>query len=119
MKDIVVCSSVERMQMDRKMNALVITSQLNGEARLLCEEYFSKLKELIEVQVGSVYIEGDVEQDGASSAKSVLNPPGCREKGQRNKRLKSTIEKKCNQAKERKKKMMAHNITSEEGLPKV
>ena len=92
--------------MGKKVNALLATSQVNREVRLLCEEYFSKLKELIEVQVGSVYIEGDVEQDDVSSAKSVLNPPRCREKGQWNKRLKSTIEKKCNQAKVRKKKMM-------------
>ncbi|KAJ8439021.1 hypothetical protein Cgig2_028467 [Carnegiea gigantea] len=83
---------------------------MNREARLFCEEYFSKLNEVIEVEVGSVYMEGDVQQDGSSSTKSVLNPPGSREKNQRNKRLKSTSEKKCNQAKARKKKKMsAHN----------
>ncbi|KAJ8439020.1 hypothetical protein Cgig2_028466 [Carnegiea gigantea] len=55
-------------------------------------------------------MEGDVQQDGSSSTKSFLNPPGSREKNQRNKRLKSTSEKKCNQAKARKKKKMsAHN----------
>ena len=43
--------------------------------RLLYEEYFSKLKDLIEAEVGSVFVEGDVQQDGMSSAKSVLNPP--------------------------------------------
>ena len=120
MKDTAVCSSVWRMQMGRKMNALLTASQMNKEARLLCEEYFSKLQELIEVEVGSVYVEGDVQQDGSSSAKIVLNPPGSREKGQRNKRLKSTCEKKCNQAKARKKKKLStHSIINEEVLPKV
>ncbi|KAJ8443243.1 hypothetical protein Cgig2_010138 [Carnegiea gigantea] len=72
MKDTAVCSSVWRMQMGRKMNALLTASQMNKEARLLCEEYFSKLQELIEVEVGSVYVEGDVQQDGSSSAKIVI-----------------------------------------------
>ena len=106
--------------MGRKLNALVIASQMNREARILCEDYFSKLMELIEVEVGSVYVEDDIHQNGSSSAKSVLNPPGSREKGQRNKRWKSTSEKKCNQAKARKKKKLStHNLTIEEGLPKV
>ncbi|KAJ8432304.1 hypothetical protein Cgig2_019233 [Carnegiea gigantea] len=55
--------------MGRKMNALLTASEMNKEGRLLCEEYFSKLKELIEVELGSVYVEGDVQQDGPSSAK--------------------------------------------------
>ncbi|KAJ8430390.1 hypothetical protein Cgig2_032129 [Carnegiea gigantea] len=108
------------MQMGRKMNALLTASQMNREVRLLCEEYFSKLKELIEVEVGLVHVEGDAQQDGPSSAKRILNPPRSQEKGQQNKRLKSTSEKKCNQAKARKKKKLsAHSITSEEGLPKA
>ncbi|KAJ8425774.1 hypothetical protein Cgig2_014888 [Carnegiea gigantea] len=52
MKDTAVCSSVWRMQMGRKLNALVTASQMNREARILCEDYFSRLKELIEVEVG-------------------------------------------------------------------
>ncbi|KAJ8439022.1 hypothetical protein Cgig2_028468 [Carnegiea gigantea] len=92
---------------------------MNREARLFCEEYFSKLNEVIEVKVGSVYMEGDVQQDGSSSTKSVLNPPGSREKNQRNKRLKSTSEKKCNQAKARKKKKMsAHNLQVKRDYPR-
>jgi len=75
MKDTAVCSSVWRIQMGRNMNALLAASQMNREARLLYEEYFSKLKDLIEAEVGSVFVEGDVQQDGMSSAKSVLNPP--------------------------------------------
>ncbi|KAJ8451707.1 hypothetical protein Cgig2_018341 [Carnegiea gigantea] len=71
MKDTAVCSSVWRMQIGRKMNALLTASQMNKEARLLCEEYFSKLQELIEVEVGSVYVEGDVQQDGSSSLTNV------------------------------------------------
>ncbi|KAJ8441610.1 hypothetical protein Cgig2_023763 [Carnegiea gigantea] len=55
------------------MNALLTASQMNKEARLLYEEYFSKLQELIEVEVGSVYVEGDVQQDGSSSAKILTN----------------------------------------------
>ncbi|KAJ8433617.1 hypothetical protein Cgig2_023556 [Carnegiea gigantea] len=57
MKDTMVCSSAWRMQMGRKMNALLTTSQMNREARLLCEEYFSKFKKLIKVEVESVHIE--------------------------------------------------------------
>jgi len=44
MKDTAVCSSVWRMQMGRKMNALLTTNHMNRETRLLCEEYLSKLK---------------------------------------------------------------------------
>ncbi|KAJ8438669.1 hypothetical protein Cgig2_031634 [Carnegiea gigantea] len=119
MKDTAVCSSVWRMQMGRRLNALVTASQMNREARILCEDYFSKLKELIEVEVWSVYAEDDIHQNGSSSAMSVLNPPGSWEKGQQNKRLKSTSEKKCNQAKARKKKLSTHNLIIEEGLPKA
>jgi len=105
--------------MGKKMNALLTPNQMNTEARLLCDEYFSKLKELVDVEYGSVYGEDNVQQDGLSSAKSVLNPPGSPKKGQRNKRLKSSNEKKCNQAKARKNnKLAAHNITSFGGLPR-
>ncbi|KAJ8422112.1 hypothetical protein Cgig2_011155 [Carnegiea gigantea] len=75
MKDTAVCPLVWRMQMDRKINVLLTTNQMNREARLLCEEYFSKLKELIEVEVGSAYLEDNVQQDDPMSAKSILNPP--------------------------------------------
>ncbi|KAJ8435901.1 hypothetical protein Cgig2_010258 [Carnegiea gigantea] len=49
MKDIAVCSLVQRIQMGRKMNALLTASQMNREARLICDECFSKLKDLSEL----------------------------------------------------------------------
>ena len=49
--------------MGRKMNALLTASQINRDVRLLCEEYFSKLQELVEVEVGSIYVEVNVQQD--------------------------------------------------------
>jgi len=39
------------------------------------------LKELVEVEVGLAYIGDNVQQDGFSSAKSVLNPLGSWKKG--------------------------------------
>jgi len=71
--------------------------------------------------VESVHIEENVQQDGLSLAKSVLNPLKSQEKDQQNKRLKKTFEKKGNdQAKVRKKKKEStHNITDTDGLLKV
>ena len=60
MKDTAVCSLVWRMKMGGKMNALLTANQMNRQVRLLYEEYFGKLKELIELEVGLVYVEGDV-----------------------------------------------------------
>ncbi|KAJ8430473.1 hypothetical protein Cgig2_003055 [Carnegiea gigantea] len=78
-KDTTVCS-FWRMQMGRKMNALLTASQMNREARLFCEEYFRKLKELVIAELWSVYVEDNVQQDCLSSATSVLNPPRSQEK---------------------------------------
>ena len=72
-KDIMVCSSVWRMHMGRNMNALLTANEMNREARFLCKEYFSKLKELVEVEVRLVYVEDNAQQDGFSSTKSILN----------------------------------------------
>jgi len=62
--------------MGRKRNVLLTAIQMNREVRLPCEEYFSRLKELVEVEAGSVYVEDNAQQDGFSSVKSVLNPCG-------------------------------------------
>jgi len=61
------------------------------------------LKNLVEVEVELVCGKDNVQQDGSSLAKSVLNPLGSQEKGQQNNKLKSVNEKKCNQGKARKK----------------
>ena len=45
---------------------------MNREVRLLCEEYFSKLKELVDVALGSIYVKDNIQQDGLISAKSIL-----------------------------------------------
>ncbi|KAJ8437481.1 hypothetical protein Cgig2_002982 [Carnegiea gigantea] len=52
------------------MNTLLTASQMNREAKMLCDKYFSKLKELVDVECGSVYGEDNVQQDGLSSVKS-------------------------------------------------
>jgi len=67
--------------MGRKMNTLQATSQMNRDTGLICEGYFWKLKALVEVGVRLVYIEDNVQQDGLSSAKSVLNLLGFQENG--------------------------------------
>jgi len=46
-QQLMVCSSVWKSQMMRKMNSLIIVSQLNQKERANCEKYFNKLKELM------------------------------------------------------------------------
>lgn len=42
--------------MGRKINVLLTTSHMNREAGVPYEEYFRKLKELVEAEVGSIYV---------------------------------------------------------------
>ncbi|KAJ8424983.1 hypothetical protein Cgig2_027992 [Carnegiea gigantea] len=67
-----LCSSIWRSQM--------IASQLNKQSRAYCEEYFDKLKQLVEMEVGSIYYEDDGQGKGLDSSKNVLNPLGSRKK---------------------------------------
>ena len=96
-KENVGCSSVWRMQMMRKMNSIITASQMNKNARAHCEQYCMELKKVIEFDVGSIHIDEDGHGHGKdwNSFLNVLNPPGSRQKGVRNTRLKSTVKKKC------------------------
>jgi len=50
---------------------------------------FNELKELVEVDVGSICCDVDEYDKKGKSSKDVLNPPSCRQKGFQNKRFKS------------------------------
>ncbi|KAJ8424456.1 hypothetical protein Cgig2_016223 [Carnegiea gigantea] len=94
-----VCSSVWKMQVMRKMNSLIAASQMNINARAHCEKYFTELKKLIEFD-------------------NVLNPPGSCQKGVRNKRFRSIVEKKCDQVKQRKSnKLSMNDVASSTATP--
>jgi len=81
------------------MNSLVTVSQLNKNARANCEKCFNELKELVEVDVGSICSNGDEYDKKGKSSKDVLNYPGYWQKGVWNKRIKSIVEKKCDKVK--------------------
>lgn len=101
------CSSVWKMQMLRKMNLVITASQMNKNARAHCEKAFLELKELAEFDVGSINCDEDGNLKVMNSVPNVLNSPGSRQKGVRNKRLKSIVERKCDEVKRRKSKKLA------------
>ena len=76
--------------MIRKMNTLITASQMNTQARVLCEEYFNKLKELVEQEVGSIYVEENVASKQVDSYGKILNPVSSKPK-----RKKREEEKHC------------------------
>ncbi|KAJ8452000.1 hypothetical protein Cgig2_016581 [Carnegiea gigantea] len=114
-KEDIQCSSIWKMQMIRKMNTLITASQMNTQARVHYEEYFNKLKELVEQEVGSIYVEENVASKQMDSSRKILNPVGSKPKGERNKRKKSIVEKKCKQAKSKKRDLKSSNGTSTSG----
>ncbi|KAJ8428960.1 hypothetical protein Cgig2_003291 [Carnegiea gigantea] len=106
-KEHVGCSFVWKMQILRKMNSIITTSQVNKNARAHCEKYFMELKELVEFDVGSIHCDKDGQEKVLNSLPNVINPPGSRQKGIRNKRFNNIVEKKCNQIKLRKSKKLS------------
>jgi len=58
-KEPIVCFSVWKMQMMRKMNSLITANQMNMKARAHCEKHFMELKKLIEFDAGSIHCEED------------------------------------------------------------
>ncbi|KAJ8435723.1 hypothetical protein Cgig2_002680 [Carnegiea gigantea] len=92
------CSLVWKMQMVRKMNSIITASQMNKNARAHCEKYFMELKELMEFDMKK--------GRDLNSLPNVLNPHGSLQKGAKNKRFNSIIEKKCDQVKRRKTKKL-------------
>ncbi|KAJ8443817.1 hypothetical protein Cgig2_017298 [Carnegiea gigantea] len=105
-KENVSCSLVWRMQMIKKINSIITASQMNKNARAHCEQYCMELKKVTEFDVGSIHIDEDGQGKDSNLLPNVLNPPGFHQKGVRNKRLKSTVEKKCDQLKWRKSKKL-------------
>jgi len=53
-----ICSSVWRMQMIRKMNSVTTACEQNKNVRAKCEKYFNELKELIELDVDLYVVRG-------------------------------------------------------------
>ncbi|KAJ8428154.1 hypothetical protein Cgig2_028029 [Carnegiea gigantea] len=92
-KEPMVCGSVWKMQMMRKINLLIIASKRNRNLSAHCEKYFMELKELIEFDVGSIHCEEDGQGKNLNSFQNMLNPHGSRQ----NKRFNSIVEKQCDQ----------------------
>ncbi|KAJ8453109.1 hypothetical protein Cgig2_014872 [Carnegiea gigantea] len=119
-KDHVGCSSIWKMQMMGKMTSIITSSQMNKNARAHCEKYFMELKEVIEFDVSSIHFDEDGQGKDLNSLPKVLNPPGSHQKGVRNKRFKSIVEKKCDQVKWRKpKKLSKTDVGSSTAPPQI
>ncbi|KAJ8439439.1 hypothetical protein Cgig2_021553 [Carnegiea gigantea] len=118
--DLRTSNGKEHMQIMRKMNSIIIASQRNKNARAHCERYCMELKKVIEFHVGSININEDGQGKDSNSLPNVPNPPESRQKGVRNKRFKSTVEKKCDQLKRRKsKKLLKTDVGSSSTPPHV
>ncbi|KAJ8432249.1 LOW QUALITY PROTEIN: hypothetical protein Cgig2_013902 [Carnegiea gigantea] len=116
-EDNVGCSSVWKMQMLRKMNSIITVSQMNKNARAHCKKAFLERKELVEFDVGSINCDKHGNVKVLSSLPNVLNPPGSRQKGVRNKRFKSIVERKCDEVKRRKSKKLSKNDVGSSTAP--
>ncbi|XP_019178034.1 PREDICTED: protein FAR1-RELATED SEQUENCE 5-like [Ipomoea nil] len=93
-----IASSVWVIQMGRKFQQLVLSSQVNCKAREVCENAFEDARRKVEGDIGPIVIE-----DGEERIAGVIqNPARNRTKGERNRRHISTIEKKYNQVRGRK-----------------
>ncbi|XP_031116616.1 protein FAR1-RELATED SEQUENCE 7-like [Ipomoea triloba] len=93
-----VASSGWVIQIGRKFQRLVLSSQDNSKAWEACEDAFQNAKMKIEAEIGPIFFE-----DGEQTTYGVIqNPSRSRPKGERNKRLISTIEKKYKYARGRK-----------------
>ena len=96
--------------MHRQLEALLIASELNTQARKLCEEAFAKLKGDVGVVVGFVYVsKTENDQQSSGGNKIIGNPKGSRKKGERNVRRKSTMEKISNIVRSRKARFRSRN----------
>ncbi|XP_019179032.1 PREDICTED: protein FAR1-RELATED SEQUENCE 5-like [Ipomoea nil] len=82
----------------RKFQRLVVSSQDSSVARKLCDEAVDDVKKKVEAEVGHVHIE---ECGVSSSSGGVQNPSSRRLKGERNKRRSGVIEKKYSLARGR------------------
>ena len=67
--------------MIRKMNSVIVASEQNMNARAKCEKYFNELKELVELDIGSICCDGDENARKENGSNDVLNPVGSRQKG--------------------------------------
>ena len=77
------------------------------------ETCFNELKKLVKVDVRSICCDEDANDEKGKSSKDVLNPPGSRQKGIRNKRFKSIVQKKGDEVKRKKlKKLYVNEVCS-------
>ncbi|XP_031124281.1 protein FAR-RED IMPAIRED RESPONSE 1-like [Ipomoea triloba] len=94
-----VAPSIWVVEMTRKFQRLIVSSQDNSATRQCCEVAFESAKKRVETEVGYIHIE---EFDVQSSSGIVQNPSSRRLKGERNKRRSSIIQKKSAVARGRK-----------------
>ena len=71
---------------------------------------------MVEQEAGSIYVEETVASKQMNSSRKILNPVGTKPKGERNKRKKSNVEKKCKQAKSKKRDLKSSNGMSTLGI---
>ncbi|XP_019161018.1 PREDICTED: protein FAR1-RELATED SEQUENCE 5-like [Ipomoea nil] len=94
-----VPSSIWAVEISRKFQRLIVSSQDNSVARQFCDEAVENARKNIEAEIGDVNTEEGVV---SSSSGIVQDPSSRRGKGVRNKRSSSVIEKKYNAARGRK-----------------
>ncbi|XP_019157593.1 PREDICTED: protein FAR1-RELATED SEQUENCE 7-like [Ipomoea nil] len=83
--------SIWIVEISRKFQRLVFSSQDNSVARQFCDEAVENAKKMIEAEIGQV----NIEECGVSSSSGIIQDPASRRlKGVRNKRRSSVIEKK-------------------------
>ena len=63
---------------DEEMNSLITASQLNKNTRANCEKNFNELKQLVELDVRSIYCDVDEHVENVNSSKDVFNHLGSR-----------------------------------------
>ncbi|XP_019176479.1 PREDICTED: protein FAR1-RELATED SEQUENCE 1-like [Ipomoea nil] len=94
-----VPSSIWAVEISRKFQRLIVSSQDNSVARQLCDEAVENARKNIEAEIGDV----NTEEGAVSSSSGIVQDPSSRRgKGVRNKRSSSVIEKKYNAARGRK-----------------
>ncbi|XP_019163576.1 PREDICTED: protein FAR1-RELATED SEQUENCE 5-like [Ipomoea nil] len=102
-----VSPSIWAVEICRKFQRLIVSSQDNSVTRQFCDEAVEDAKKKVEVEIGYVHIE----ECGVSSSSGVIqNPSNRRSKGERNVRRSSVIEKKYSVARGR--RSVANKVAS-------
>ncbi|KAI5647969.1 hypothetical protein M9H77_33974 [Catharanthus roseus] len=97
--------SAWRREILRKFSNLIFASELNINALEYVEEGFRMMKDKSASEVGPYYVDNLENEVGSSNSKDLV---GRHAKGERNIRKKSIVEKKCNQARAKRKRVLTH-----------